>query len=305
MKKVTATLIKSFVNPPMIGLFLGGLVAVVPALNGLFIGSTAPLYPVASMISSLGAATIPCSSLILAGNLYGTVSQGVTTLLKILKPARRTSNTLDGHRHDGLKGEAIDNTTRVRDDPNLFPVDINSATHSSDQELVVISMVSIPDKKEHAKSENDASPIQGEIVKPKQLPNEIETSNIMHPIPSSVDTININCTTEDRMTSTQRKEDTIVAWVLLLIRLVLVPAVSFAIIHLSSFGSGGELLFLFILLIEGGMPTAMSTPMMFQQLNRTEAAQPLAFALILQYTLSVISLTALVSCSLFYAANRQ
>ena len=50
-----------------------------------------------------------------------------------------------------------------------------------------------------------------------------------------------------------------------------------------------------------GMPTAMSTPMMFQQLGRDAALNVLAESLIYQHTISLITLTVVIACSMYYA----
>ncbi len=59
-----------------------------------------------------------------------------------------------------------------------------------------------------------------------------------------------------------------VSFTILAIRLIIVPAISFGLIVLTTPDKSMQVMYLFILLIEGGMPTAMSTPMMFTQLNR-------------------------------------
>ncbi|KAJ0974522.1 hypothetical protein J5N97_016487 [Dioscorea zingiberensis] len=55
--------------PPNIAAIIGFIIGVIPWLKSLLIGDTAPLRVIQDSLTSLGAGTIPCITLILGGNL--------------------------------------------------------------------------------------------------------------------------------------------------------------------------------------------------------------------------------------------
>ncbi len=113
----------------------------------------------------------------------------------------------------------------------------------------------------------------------------------------------VDSTTKTSIAKTQCFDKDSQAYVaVLILRLILIPTVSFGLIKLT-IKPPVDTLFLFLLIIQAGMPSAMSIPMMFTQLHRTKAIDPLAKSLLLQYTFSLITLTILVASALYYSIN--
>jgi predicted permease len=61
-------------SPPVVGMAIGTLIGLIPALSGAFFHPGGVMYPVGAVIQTLGEAMVPSSNIVLAGSLfYGTM----------------------------------------------------------------------------------------------------------------------------------------------------------------------------------------------------------------------------------------
>ena len=102
--------------------------------------------------------------------------------------------------------------------------------------------------------------------------------------------------------------DTKYTIILVLVRLILTPLISFALVYLmDAWGIHWLLpqdkLFRFIVLIEAGMPTAQTCAIMMKQLGLERAAYVLSGGFIAQYSFSTISMTLLVIAAQQFVEN--
>lgn len=97
-KVICNMLKKSLLNPPVIGLILGTIVAIVRPLHGLLFSSTALLAPIASTVTLFGQGTVPLSCFVVAGLFVEPLIQGLTAVKSTCcksKAANDTNKSVD------------------------------------------------------------------------------------------------------------------------------------------------------------------------------------------------------------------
>lgn len=254
LAKLSTALKKIFLNPPMIGLILGFIVALVEPLNELFFSPEATLAPVTSTISLFAQGAVPFSCFVLAGIFVEPVieilSNGKAKLQQSISDVRSCKATT-----------AVVTENRI---------DIELSNIKSDEEEDRVN-----------KNSNNTTA------------NDDEEDNMMDGGDAS---------------EIKKKENyTNYTIGMVLIRLIVVPIVSFGLVYLCDVLKlewilPQDKLFRFLILIEAGMPSAQTCAIMMKQLGLERAAYALSGGYVAQYSLCTISMTILILAAQVYVA---
>jgi predicted permease len=258
--RIITALQKIFLNPPMIGLILGFVVALVQPLNDLFFAPSSSLAPLTSTISLFAQGAVPFSCFVLAGIF-------VEPVIEILSSS---------------KAKLQQSISDVRSCRTAAIVTKNRIQTTTDRGSVSENRIDI-----ELSNMNDE---EGAIANHNIVEEEEEADSML----SKDDTTILDTTILGK-----KEEKSKFTIGMVLIRLVVVPLLSFAVVYFCDMLKlewilPQDRLFRFLVLIQAGMPSAQTCAIMMKQLGLEEAAYALSGGYVAQYCLCTITMTLLI-----------